>query len=151
MGYFFILIFPTLLWAEKSVKKVAPIWICDGFVKEYDELESQPEERFKTVKTFKLEESFQNTNTVSTQFSVGKHEFSVSFVFNAKGRSSMFDEKMESEGVSMSVSVSGKGFGGDSFQVMDGAVLPHVIGLRKDIEYDKKDYYVRMICNRNKK
>ncbi len=148
MGFLFVLLFPTLLWAEKLAKKEIPLWICDGFVKGYDESVPVDQDRFKTLKTFKLEESFKNTNTVATQFSIENHEFAVSFVFNAKGRSSMFDEKIESEGVSMSVSVNGKGFGGSSFQVMDGAILPKMIGLRTDLEYDKKDYYVRMICKK---
>jgi hypothetical protein len=151
MGFLFILLFPTLLWAEKPAKTKLPLWICEGYVKGYDETVSPDGDRFKTLKTFKLEDSFENTNTVNARFSVEKEDFSVTFVFNAKGRMKMFDEKMESEGVSMSVSVGGKGFGGDSFQVMDGAVLPKTIGLRTDLEYDNKNYYVRLICKRNKK
>lgn len=151
MRFLFILLFPTLLWAGKPIKSDPPDWVCDGFVKGYDELDSEISDRWKTLKNFRLEGPFENTNTVSTAVMVEKHEFNVTFVYNAIGRSSMFDETMKSEGVSMTVGVAGKSFGGNSFQVMDGAVLPKTIGLRVDFELEKKTYIVRLVCKKGKK
>jgi hypothetical protein len=151
MRYLFILLFPSLLWADKPVKTDPPQWICDGYIKGYDELDSEIANRWKTVKTFKLEGPFLNNNVVTTSFQADKHEMRVNLVYNENGRSSMFDETLKSEGISMSVGIAEKSFGGDSFQVMDGAVLPKTVGLRVDFEQDKKAYVARLVCKKNSK
>lgn len=151
MKYLFIVLFPSLLWAEKPVKADLPQWACEGYVKGYDELDSDTNNRWKTVKKFKIEGPLSNTNMAIAVVQVEKHEMRIQFVYNENGKSSMFDETMKSEGVSLSVGINGKSFGGDSFQVMDGAVLPKTIGLRVDLELDKKNYIVRLICKKNKR
>ena len=150
MKYLSILLFPSLLWAEKPAKAELPPWFCDGYVKGYDENIAVIEDRWQTVKTFKLEGPT-GGNVASTEVTFDKHKANVSFTFNSYGTMSMFDEPMKSEGVSFNVSVGEKHFAGDSFQVMDGARLPVTIGLRTDFELDKKAYVVRLVCKRNKK
>lgn len=151
MRFLFILLFPSLLFAAKTSKTDLPDWICEGTVLGYDELDSEIADRWKKLKNFKFEGHFENTNIAHTEVVVDKHEFHIGFVYNALGRSSMFDETMKSEGVSLDVGIAGKNFGGSSFQVMDGAILPNIIGLRVDLEQDKKNYIVRLICKRGKK
>ncbi|MBC7457809.1 MAG: hypothetical protein H7235_05995 [Bdellovibrionaceae bacterium] len=151
MRFLFVLLFPSLLFAAKTVKTTLPEWTCDGTVHGFDELDSEIADRWKKLKTFKFEGPFENTNMAYADVMVEKHEFHFIFVYNALGRSSMFDETMQSEGVSLDVGIAGKSYGGSSFQVMDGATLPKIIGLRVDLEQDKKNYIVRLICKKGKK
>lgn len=151
MKYLYFFLFPSLLWAEKPNKVDKPHWLCEGYIQGYDENNPVIENRWGTIKKFKLEGPTQNSNTVVTTVAFDKHEARVNFVYNPYGTMSIAEETVKSEGVSLSVGVGDESFGGSSFQVMDPAGLPKTIGLRVDFEYQKKPYFVRLICNRNKK